>query len=110
MLAIIEDEQRLLVPQVGRRTVDGRPAVRDRDTEAAANDVGDDMRVVHRRQFDQPDAVRRVAQDRTPDLHREPGLSGPPGAGQCHEPMQRKTRPDLGFFYVSADVGRQLRR
>ncbi len=110
MLAIVEDEQRLLVPEIGRRTVDGRAPVRDRDADAAAHDIGDDLRVEDRSQLDHPDAVRRVAEHRTPDLDGEPGLSGASGAGQRHEPMQRQARPDLRLLHVSADVGRQLRR
>src|SRR5215813_14185465 len=105
MLAIVDDQQELLVLERQRQRLDRTT----RSAEAHAQDLADDggyqLRIV---ELGEPYAVRITVEEAAACLDREPGLADPARAGQRHQTMTAQPRLDVGEIGFASDQAGEL--
>ncbi len=110
MLAIVEDQQELLVLECRCQRFDRAT----RSIEAHAQDVADDgryqLRIIERGQLGEPYAVRITVEDVAACLDREPGLADAARPGQRHQTMSTQARRDVREVRFASDQSGELLR
>src|SRR5262245_24281757 len=110
MLAIVKDQQELLVLECRCQRFD-RTA---RSIETHAQDVADDgryqLRIIERGKFSEPYAVRITVEDVAACLDREPGLADATRPGQRHQTMTAQPRLDVREIGFASDQSGELLR
>jgi len=110
VLAVVEDEQHLARRQGGVEHRERLTRPRLRDPEDTRDHGRQEVAVGHRRQLDEPRAVRKAAAEHGGEPQREPGLADARGPEQrdqsraMHEPRQ------LAQLALAAHERSQLRR
>jgi hypothetical protein len=87
VLAVVQHQQRLPVPQPGEHRVDGRPAAVLVDGQGLRDGGADQVRVAERDQVDEVHAVPEPRRHRLGDAERQPGLADPARADRGHQPV-----------------------
>ena len=82
MLDVVEDEQELAVPQRHEQPVGKRLVALLPDADGLGDGGNDEVRIAHRGQIDEADAVGELRDQVRRDLQREPGLAYPTRTGQ----------------------------
>ena len=108
MFAVVENEQQAPIGQEGDERVEDGTAGLFPDAERAGNRVGNEARIAERRKFDDPHAVRVVAQQVGADLYRQSSLAEAAGTGECHEPRRPQQRGEVGSLAFASDEGCEL--
>ena len=110
VLAVVDHEQQLPAGErLGDGLDEGGVALRG-DAEHRRDRRRHRVRVAHRRELDQPDAVGELARDLRPDLDREAGLADPADAGQRDQPVPAHELGDLADDLLAPDHRAQLLR
>src|SRR5262245_63295913 len=108
MLAIVDDQQELLVLKRQRQRLDRTT----RSAEAHAQDLADDrgyqLRIIERGELGEPYAVRITVEEAPARIDREPGLADPARAGQRHQTMTAQPRLDVGEIGFASDQTGEL--
>jgi hypothetical protein len=103
VLAVVQHQQRLLVPQQVDDLVQGRPGGALGDAEGAGDRVGDPLAVGQDRQVDEPDAVRERPPHLARDVQGQPGLADAAHPGERHQPGLGQQPADVGELPAAPD-------
>ncbi len=103
VLAVVEDEQRLAVGEVGEHVLLAGPPRRVGQAERAAHRRGDERLVGDRDQVDEPHAVAPAVGDGRGDSGGEAGLAHASGTERGHQPFGRHGLDEVGDLGGSPD-------
>jgi hypothetical protein len=103
VLAVVEDQQQLLVPEVGAQPGGrlGRSLVAQ--AEGGHDGVADQGRIPQLRELDQPGATPETPAEVGRDPDRQAGLAHTTRAYQADQPRARQLLPDFGQLTAAAD-------
>ncbi len=95
LFEVIDHQEELSVPEVVLHAVEDGASGHLRDPQGAGHRGGNQGRIGHRGQVHEEAAVLVVGEDLPGHLQRQPGLPGPPGAGQGEQPGPAQEVPDF---------------
>ena len=110
MLAVVDEEQQRLRPQIVDDGLPQRTSGAIADPEATGDGLHDQVGIADRRQLDQPHAVRLLTDELGRGLDHQPRLSGAAGADHRDQPMRPSECLELRQLPLASDEGGQLRR
>lgn len=103
MLAVVEDDERLALPEVLDDRVEERAAALLADLEDVGDLLDDQRAVPERRELHEPDAVGEPVSERPGRLHREPRLPASARAAQGDEADLAQEPADVVDLPLAAD-------
>ena len=110
MLAVVEDEQRLLSLEGANEVLDRIAFGRERKLECLRDGARDVVAAGQWCEFDEPHAVAETLDKICRDLQGRARLADATRAGQRHEPMLVHERGDLDDVLFATDEGGELSR
>ena len=110
VLAVVQDEQRRLVAELGRELVGGGDAGHLAGAEGGQRGATDGVRIGERRQLDPPHAAGLRVDGLGGDGQGEAGLADPGRTGQRHQPLACQQAAHVGDLAGPPDQRRELDR
>ena len=110
VFAVIDDQQELLVPQVGKEEVERLHRSLVAQVQRRQKGVGDQIGISHIGQLDHPRAGGKTPRQVSRTANREPSLAHAAGADQADQAGRRELLPELGDLASPADEARCLGR
>ncbi len=103
VLAVVEDEDELLVTEMVQQALTHRRALALLDSEHGRDAVVEELLVPDARQLHQPRAISIVGDGVDCELHRKPRLAHPADSGQRHQRELLERCGDFGELPCAAD-------
>src|SRR5260370_24999148 len=110
MLAIVEDQQQLLVLECRCQRFDRAARRIEAHPQYVADDGRYQLRIIERGQLGEPYAVRITVEDAAACLDREPALAGAARPGPRHQTMSSQARRDVREVRFASDQSGELLR
>ncbi|CAA9276920.1 MAG: hypothetical protein AVDCRST_MAG26-3112 [uncultured Chloroflexia bacterium] len=108
VLAVVQDQQELLVAQVVDQDVEERTPRLFAHAERGRHALHNQRRIQDGRQLDEPHAVDELLHELRGCFKREPRLAGTTGTGQGQEMCGAEQAFDLGKLSLASDERREL--